>query len=727
MARKRRQGTTRRERSAAARSDKTRVDRSTGDRAIPDRPVPHIATHAAWRVAAVCLVLVLVTAFCYRDARNGEFLTYDDLGYVLENQRVQQGVTLRSLAWAFTSFDAANWHPLTWISHMIDWQLYGKNPRGHHLTSVAWHAANAVLLFLLLLYMTGFLWRSAVVAFLFALHPAHVESVAWISERKDVLCAFFWFLTLLAYAWYARRPSWKRYVAVVCGFACALLSKPMAVTLPFTLLLLDYWPLRRMTSGGRAAGGRGVSSTFSSLWKLCVEKLPLFVMAAASSVVTFSAQRAGGAVAALEALPLWERLCNAAIGYWRYVRLMFWPDPLTAYYCHEKNNIAVSAAVAAAIGLCLVTAACWRFRKEEPYCLMGWLWFLGTLAPVIGIVQVGDQAIAERYTYVPYIGLFIAVVWLGGAAVTRFPKIRIAVAALAVAMIAACGVKTDAQVKVWKDTVTLFDHAIAIDPCGGVPYLSLGMAYGRQGNTAAAEENFKRALDYNPSGPLALAYSAYYLMQTREQKSLPLAGQRLELALRVAPEYPAALTYMAQWSSLMGRPKDEETYARRALAAHPDSIEARLYLADALQAQGNFAEGELENRHVLAAEPNNWEAHNNLGTIFARQGLKEEALKELRLSLAIKPDQAVAHSQMGRIFAEERRFPEAVEEFTQALRFDLGKASAHNDLGVALFFAGEYQKAAEEFGEAVRMDPANADARRNLGLAQARLQTSVKK
>ncbi|MGD0521766.1 MAG: hypothetical protein ABSA48_10970, partial [Terracidiphilus sp.] len=281
------------------------------------------ATHKPWQIAVVCLVLAVVTVVAFRGVRSNDFVTFDDTSYVLENRQVQQGVTMQSVAWAFTTFYASNWHPLTWISHMVDWSVYGNGPGGHHITNVCLHAANSILLFLLLMYMTGFLGRSAMVAFLFALHPAHVESVAWISERKDVLCAFFWFATLLAYAWYLRKPSWKRYTCLVCGFACALMSKPMAVTLPFTLLLLDYWPLRRITFTPETR-----AHWFSSFWKLCVEKWPLFIMAVLSSVITFFAQRAGGMVIELQSLPLWERICNAAISYWRYVRIMFWPDPL---------------------------------------------------------------------------------------------------------------------------------------------------------------------------------------------------------------------------------------------------------------------------------------------------------------------------------------------------------------------------------------------------------------
>jgi len=689
-----------------------RPPQAQAEQAVPTAPI----NQKPWQIAVGCAVLVLVTVFIYRGARTSEFLTYDDLGYVQDNQRVHQGLNEKSIEWAFTSFDVSNWHPLTWISHMVDWQLYGANPSGHHMTNVYLHSASAVLLFLLLLYMTGYFWRAAFVAFLFALHPAHVESVAWVSERKDVLCTFFWFATILAYAWYARKPSSKRYLWVLLGCACALMSKPMAVTLPFTLLLLDYWPLRRISFAQEAP-----QRWTASLFKLTLEKLPLFILAAISSVLTFIAQRAGGAMAALEAVPLWERISNAVISYCRYVRIMFWPDPLTAYYFHEKNNINVPAAVLSTIAIVLATAVCWHFRKEKPYCLFGWLWFLGTLAPVIGIVQVGDQALAERYTYVPYIGLFIILVWLAADTVAKLTKLKVPALVLAFAIIVAFAVKTDAQVKVWKNSETLFKHVIAVDPRGGLPYLGLGMAYGREGRNAEANENFDRALDYNLSGPLALSYSAYYLMQTHEQRYLPLAGQRLEKALSVYPDYYYALTYMAQWCAMMGRPKDEETYSRRVLAEHPDSVEARLYLADALQAQGQFDEAIQENRRVLAIEPNSYEAHNNLGTVFGKQGRTAEALKELRLSLSIKPDQATAHSQMGRILTQAHRLPEAIEEFIKALKYDLAKADAHNDLGVAYFQLGDYEKSAEQFSEAVKIDPASVYAQQNLAMAQAQL------
>ncbi len=709
------------DRSLAIMAKKSR-QRKSQDKRPPEAPAGKTApiaavSHKPWQIAAVCLVLAVVTIVAFRGVRNNDFLTYDDMDYVAQNLHVQQGVNMQSIAWAFTTFHCSNWHPLTWISHMVDWSIYGNNPAGHHMTNVCLHAVNAVLLFLLLLYMTGYSGRSAMVAFLFALHPAHVESVAWIAERKDILSAFFWFAALLAYAWYARRPSWKRYLLVACCFACGLMSKPMVVTLPFTLLLLDYWPLRRITLARETR-----AHWFSSFWKLCVEKWLFFIMAAISSVITFIAQRAGHSVAELQSLPLWVRFCNAAINYCRYARITFWPHPLTAYYYYDLTHVQITAGVLSAIVLVAVSAVCWRLRKRRPYCLIGWLWFLGTLVPVIGFVQVGEQIMAERYTYIPLIGLFIAVVWLAGDAVASYPKIRVVTQLLAAAVIVACAVTAYAQVKVWKNTVTLFSHALEVDPRGAAPNFSLGMAYVMQGKLAEGQEYVERALIYNSTKPLILTYSAYCMMQTmiqtHDMRNLPLAGQRLEAVLRVYPEDRDALTDMALWSALMGRPMDEESYSRKALATHPGYLTAMLYLADALLAQNKLDEAAQAYHNALAIYPNNYNAHDSLGMVLDKQGLKQEAINEFRQSLAIKPDQAEAHSQIGRILTEMHQIPGAVEEFSQALRYEPANAEAHNDLGVALFQMGDYEKAALQFSAAVQIDPAYAGARRNLDLTQ---------
>lgn len=538
--------------------------------------------------------------------------------------------------------------------------------------------------------------------------------------RKSLLRTFFWFATFLAYAWYVRKPSWKRFALIVCGFAFALLSKPMAVTLPFTLLLLDLWPLRRITFTPYPH-----SQLLKSFIKLGIEKWPLFLMAALSSVVTYIAQRAGGAMTEFKALPLWERLSNAALSYCRYIRILFWPDPLTAFYYHQTNTIVVSAAVLSAVALVLVTAACWYVRKEKPYCLFGWLWFLGTLAPVIGIVQVGAQSMAERYTYVPYIGLFIALVWLAADAVAKFPSIKIATQLLAVAVLAAFAVRASAQVRAWKDTITLFSHALDVDPRGEFPNLSLGTAYMVQGQFDVAQEYFLRALTYNPNRPVTLSHSAYCLMQTHEPRNMPLARERLEKALSIDPDDTYALANMAIWSYMMGNPKDEEIYSRKALATRPDFTKARLYLGDALQLQGKLDEATQEYRRAITQEPDNYQAHDSLGIFLYKQGLKQEALKEFRLSLAIKPDQALPHSQIGKILLEMHQLPEAVDEFTQAMRFTPANANAHIGLGIIRMQMGDYEKAAGQFSDALRINPSDADAKRNLELAQAAMKNKM--
>ena len=669
-----------------------------------------------WQIAAVCVILAVVTVLVYSGVRNNDFLTYDDGVYVSENHQVQMGVNPHTIAWAFTTFHASNWHPLTWVSHMVDWSLYGRNPVGHHLTNVFLHAANAILLFLLLLYLTGFLGRAAIAAFLFAVHPAHVESVAWLAERKDLLCAFFSLIALLVYVWYVRSPSWKRLAWVVLASACALMSKPMAVTLPFIMLLLDYWPLRRVSFTQQTHAAR-----FSSLRKLFLEKWPLFILAIFSSVVTFLAQRSGGSVIILEAFPMWVRFSNAAISYCRYLRIAFWPYPLTAYYYHDRIHTSIPAVALSAIALFLITAVCWRTRKTRPYCLFGWLWFLETLVPVIGIVQVGVQAMAERYTYLPFIGIFIAAVWLIGDAVANSPKLKVAAQLLAVAVIVACAFETRAQVKVWKNTVTLFTHVLEVDPRGELPNSSLGVQYLRQGKLAESLKYFDQALVYNPYGAMTLSYSAYALMQTHDQHNLQVAGQRIQKALSVTPGDFFSWADLGLWSAYMGRPKDEETYSRKALAIDPNFAAAHLYLADALQAQGKLDEAAQQCRQAIALEPENSDAHISLGAILNQQGLNQQALDEFHRSLAILPDQAPVYYKIGSTLLETHRFPEAIEAFKQSLHFDPANAHAHNDLGVALSQVGDYSNAAEQFNRAVQLDPSYADAKRNLALARARM------
>ena len=357
------------------------------------------------RNVVLCLLLVVATLALYNPVNRHPFVNYDDDRYVTENLHVHNGLTGDTISWALTAMEQGNWHPLTWLSHALDWQLFHQNPTGHHFTSLLIHAANAVLLFLFLTYATGRVGPSWFVAAIFALHPINVESVAWVAERKNVLSTFFFLAALIAYCWYARKPDWRRYTAFAGLFVLGLMSKPMVITLPFVLLLLDYWPL------GRIQGSPSPSDVpQTSLSRLLVEKLPLLALSVASAVITMKAQQAGGAVRSTAQFSLAVRLENAVVAYATYLWKMIWPAHLVPLYPHPGDSLALWQIVISALVLLAVTGVVLRFRSKR-YLLTGWLWFLGTLVPVIGLVQVGDQAMADRYAYIPLIGIFVMIVW----------------------------------------------------------------------------------------------------------------------------------------------------------------------------------------------------------------------------------------------------------------------------------------------------------------------------
>ena len=419
--------------------------------------------------AVICLVLALVTLVVYWPITRHGFTNFDDDGYITGNPHVKSGLTWPGIVWAFRSTETGNWHPLTWISHMLDCQLYGLNPGGHHLTNLIFHIANTLLLFLLLTQLTGAIWRSAFVAALFAWHPLHVESVAWAAERKDVLSAFFWMLTLFFYARHAqnktsRNPqlSTLNYILALFFFACGLMSKPMVVTLPFVLLLLDWWPLNRFQAGSFAR----------SAVNLIIEKLPFFALAAAGSIVTYLAQKAGGAVSN-DTFAF--RLTNALCSYLRYISKTFWPVDLAVIYPFPGHGLAVPAMIAAIL---LMIVSVWLIfsARRHPWLLVGWLWFLGTLVPVIGLVQIGSQSMADRYMYIPAIGLFILLVWGANELLNAWPKKQKILTWAGIAALAGCLVCTRAQIKYWQDSISLFRHASEVTSNNYVAFACLAQA-----------------------------------------------------------------------------------------------------------------------------------------------------------------------------------------------------------------------------------------------------------
>lgn len=436
----------------------------------------------------IILFLIVVPLAVYWQTGSHEFVNYDDPGYVVENPHVNTGLTGDNIRWAFTAISNSNWHPLTWLSHMLDCQLYGLTPKGHHLTSVFLHIVNAVLLFVLFRRMTGAQWQSAFVAALFALHPLHVESVAWVAERKDVLSASFFMLTLLAYTRYAERPTLGRYLPVFFSFVLGLMAKPMLVTLPFILLLLDYWPLGR--SQAKPAGLR-----------LVLEKIPLFVLSIASSIITIYAQNTEGAISSMEAIPFVSRLANTVLAYAGYIEKTVWPARLIVLY-PLTDQMPVWKVAGAILLLVCVSAIVFRQARRFPFLPVGWLWFLGMLVPVIGLVQVGSQSMADRYTYLPLIGLFIMIAWGGAELLEKWRHRRIALFASAVTIIMLLSSVTWLQIRHWKNSVELLSHALKFTS-NAFLYNNLGLALASQGKLDEAIIQYTKALQLNPNDDFA--------------------------------------------------------------------------------------------------------------------------------------------------------------------------------------------------------------------------------
>ena len=452
----------------------------------------------------VSLTLVAVTFLVYRPILDADFIDLDDQAYVVDNPQVQAGLTPGTAWWALTTFKCGNWHPLTWLSLLLDCSLYGGNkPVGFHFTNLAIHLASVVLLFHLWRRWTGAVWRSAFVAALFAIHPLHVESVAWVAERKDVLCALFWILTLWAYALYVERPYWSRYALMVFVFVIGLTAKPMLVTLPFVLLLLDYWPLmRRDPPAQETQQGRNPVT-----WRrLVIEKAPLFVLVLASSILTLRAQQQAEALVALERFPFSSRVLNALRSYASYLLSTIWPADLTIMYQHPQSKVLMAHGLAAAIVLLLVTLGVILARRRR-YLFVGWFWYLGTLMPVIGLVQVGSQALADRYTYIPLIGIFVAVAWgvPDAAEAIHLRGRKLGLACAAAVVLAACAFLSWSQVLTWHDRGTVWLHALEINKDNAVAHDRLGALYADAGMPDKAIEHFTKAVKLQPDS-LACRY-----------------------------------------------------------------------------------------------------------------------------------------------------------------------------------------------------------------------------
>ena len=555
---------------------------------------------------------------------------------------VNRGITGAGLAWAFTTFHATNWHPLTWISHMIDCQLFGTNAGRHLLVNALIHLANTLLVFWFLLRTTHARWLSALVAALFALHPLHVESVAWASERKDTLSTFLGLLSLIAYVRYTEAPSIGRYAWVAITLGLGLLAKPMLVTWPLVMLLLDYWPLRRLQ-------GLNTRDQLAVLRNLVLEKLPLFALVAASVIITFIAQSHGGAVRTFAAAPIAFRFSNALVSYAKYLLLTVWPHNLAVYYPLAPTGISAWQTIGAAFLLIAITALCFFQRRIRPYLIVGWLWFLGTLVPVIGLVQVGGQTMADRYFYIPSIGLFIALVF-GLADIAKRWRVAPSLSAgIAGGVLLILATLTNAQVQRWRDSFTLFEHTLAVTPPNIQIERNLGLALGGSGRYDQAAAHFGKTLQIDPNFYDGLVGMGV----TREfQGRLPEAIDYFQAAIRSHPDAPTAHVQLgrALWKQNRDQAALEEI--RRASQLAPKDADIQADFALALELVGRISEAIEQFHEALRRNPNNAEAHANLGLALLASGKPQESIPEFEMALRLKPELTGAADNLRRAQAQ---------------------------------------------------------------------------
>ena len=669
-----------------------------GRRFVAGTAIP--SQRANWWDASICLGLLLLIALAFLPvARNG-FINYDDSDYVTENEYVSGGLTLHGLYTAFTTPRAANWHPLTWFSHMVDCQLFELRPAGHHLMSLAIHAANSILLYFILRRMTAAAWPSAAVAALFAVHPLHVESVAWVAERKDVLSTLFGLAAIRAWLGYVARPGVARYLAVLLLYACSLMSKSMLVTLPCLLLLLDWWPLGRVLGAGEKGGTGekdkgncklknekyrfqiedGANLQFSiynsqfSIPALLLEKLPLALMAVASCVVTVYTQSGGHAIVTLAAFPLVTRLATIALSYFGYLQKLFVPVNLAPIYPWSKApNYAAAAACAAALAVAtilLLWGGLFARGSGRRYLAVGWLWYLGLLVPVIGVVQVGQQAMADRYTYLPAVGVFILLAWSAADVLVRWRLLRLPVSLLAAAVLAACCVLSNAQVRLWTSTKTLFAHTVAVTRDNPVALTNLGLAAINEERFDDAQRYLGEALRLDGSemdawGNLASLY--------RKQKKYGDALRAYAKIDQLCPGNAKCYSKTADTLKEMGNVKDAETYYSRAVAVEPASVFHRYSLAMTQQSQGEYRDALMNYGEILRLDQGNPAAPTTLPGSARHVPMRASATAPAGSSCCSRPARrkpdcdANLLDTLAAAYAEAGQFDRAADTATKAI------------------------------------------------------------
>jgi len=687
------------------------------------------------QVFGVCVVLIFITLAAFWPLHSNKFITtFDDDLYITNNNHVKTGLNRENIVWAFTTTHAYNWHPITWLSHILDCQLFDLNPGWHHLVSLLFHAANALLLFYLLKSTTGLLWQSAFVAALFAVHPLRVESVAWASERKDVLSTFFGLLTIAAYVRYVKKPQIGYYLLAIFIFALGLMSKQMLVTLPLVLLLLDYWPLNRLKIKELSIAECRLS---------IIEKIPFLVLSVIAGGAVYIIQKQEGTVKSLAEFSLPYRIENALVSYVTYIFRMIWPGRLTVFYPHLFDNLPLWKVVAATSLLVGITTVAVLKVRQYPYFMVGWFWYLITLVPVAGFVQVGVQASADRYTYIPLTGLFIIIAWGIPDIFARLPYKKTFFQLFASILLPTLGVITNWQVRYWRDDITLYRHAaeavrnnwwahlalggvllsenkldeasvnftqvLQIEPDSPKALSGLGIILFKRGDFNDAETYFTKALELSPDFAEAQNNLGYILMN---QGKFDDAAAHFEQALRVKPDFAEAHFNLSMIFSRQGKSDKAFAHYDEALRIKPDLARAQAKeTKSVLTYEGDPEENIKYYTEMLKFKPDNAEAHYNLANALWSEYRLDEAVNHYNEALKIKPYFAEAHNNLGNIFGSQGRFDEAAVHFRQALRLKPYDADMHYNLGVLFFRQGKTGEAVAEFRNTLQIDPNHINAR----------------
>ncbi len=658
----------------------------------------------------ISLLLVLVTIGVYWPVRHYEFINFDDPYYVYENNFVIRGLSRDGIVWAFSQLtgEATYWHPVTWLSHMLDCQLFGTNAGMHHLVNVLFHAANAVLLFLVLKRMTGAPWRSAVVAALFAWHPLQVDSVAWVTERKNVLSTCLGLLTMLAYLRYVRQPGAGRYALVMVCFGLGLMAKPILVTMPLILLLLDIWPLQRFQIST-------LDSQVSTFFRLVGEKMPLLVLSAASAAVTIIGHAELKSLRAFDGLPIGARLANALVSYVRYLGKLIWPVDLAVFYPYPEawSPLAVISATLCVTG---TTALVIYLVRQRPYLAVGWFWYVGTLLPVIGLVQAGSQSMADRFSYVPMIGLFIMVVWSVADLMRVWPHRKTAQQIITVVVLTACLAVTHTQLPYWRNSVSLWTRAVSCTSRNSTAHGHLGNSLVEKGHLAEAIPHYRDAIEFD--GRNAQAHynlGVLYFKAGRVDEAIGL----WQKATGINPNYADAYNNLGLAFFEMGRVDEGIAHWKKAIAINPNHAASHRNIGNAYLKSGRAGEAVLHLKQTIAINPGDANTHNELAAVLFTMGLMDEAIVYWQRAVELDPRNGANYFSLGLAYFKKGLVDKAVAHYQKAVEINPHDADIYNNLGHALFKMGRISEALTHLQKAVEIEPQSLTARNNLAWALA--------